>query len=404
MGAGAVTTFDPYSAWLGLPPGSRPPDPYTLLGVARFERDPARIAAAAAERLRLINRKAPFDRGDEMREVLDEIASAQRVLADPVRRRRLELELRASEKRQPDAPSQRAVAVPSVVRRAAKKPLRTDERAAGRRVPWPVVLGSAAAVGVLMAVGWLVWPSREPGHSREGAAVATPPMSNRTSRIANDVVPNPPLVVRPPVQATKPEASKAAATEVVSIVVRSSAPAAVFAAPTAVPIEARKPTVSTFAEYRPPRFASEADREAYARHVRDLLYEAFMLKGEPSVLMSHFRQADSLAPDDPFTEYAAAIAFWKRLRFQEAEAHLRAARGPDEEPFHPARRASIRMHLSRNRRSEALKESVTFARALHGGEGDDSREANEASIRWLGRLTAALESPWLPNTAQEVRI
>lgn len=402
---GAVMTFDPYSAWLGLPPGPRPPDPYTLLGVARFECDPHRVAAAAAERVRLINRKAPFDRGDEMREVLDEIASAERVLCDPVRRRRLELEVRASEKRRPRpaAPHRSKTPAVAAASAAAGKPAPRDEPAPARRALWAIVSGGATAV-VLLIAGWLAWPTGKSDRAGGAVTTARAEVPGRGSGAVTEAVPDPLPAsppTRPPVQATKPTGP--AATEALSAApVQDPEPratAAAFALPTVAPVEARKPLLSSFVEYRPPVFMSEVDRAAYSRHVRDLLYEAFTLKGDPATLAEHFRQADALSPNHPFTGYAAAIAFWKRLRFREAEAHLRAALGSGADPFHPARRASIRMHLSRNRRSEALKEAVGFAEAMDAGDGVENHEASDASTRWLGRLIAALESPWVPNAA-----
>lgn len=44
-------TFDPYQTWLGIGPHERPLGFYTLLGLNRFEADPARIQMAASQRL-----------------------------------------------------------------------------------------------------------------------------------------------------------------------------------------------------------------------------------------------------------------------------------------------------------------------------------------------------------------
>ena len=43
--------FDMYCELLGLPPGERPPDYYTLLGVTPDEQDAARVHAAAKRRI-----------------------------------------------------------------------------------------------------------------------------------------------------------------------------------------------------------------------------------------------------------------------------------------------------------------------------------------------------------------
>ena len=43
----AAPPFDPYREWLGIEPHEQPADFYRLIGIARFEADLGRIAAAA---------------------------------------------------------------------------------------------------------------------------------------------------------------------------------------------------------------------------------------------------------------------------------------------------------------------------------------------------------------------
>lgn len=45
-------SFDSYRIWLGIPPESRPPTPYELLGISPHEQDKAVIEAAMLHRNR----------------------------------------------------------------------------------------------------------------------------------------------------------------------------------------------------------------------------------------------------------------------------------------------------------------------------------------------------------------
>src|ERR1051325_4924958 len=82
MSADAPVPDDYYAAWLGLPPGPRPPDHYTLLGLAPFEPDPELIRAAARQRseaVRPLCTRYPVD----ATRLLNEIADAAACLLDP---------------------------------------------------------------------------------------------------------------------------------------------------------------------------------------------------------------------------------------------------------------------------------------------------------------------------------
>jgi hypothetical protein len=91
--------FDPYQEWLGIRPAERPVDHYRLLGLARFEADPAVIAAAADARRSLVDDCAVEDYQAEARRLIFEINVARAVLSDPARKAAYDDDLRAG--RQP---------------------------------------------------------------------------------------------------------------------------------------------------------------------------------------------------------------------------------------------------------------------------------------------------------------
>lgn len=75
--------FDPYREWLGIEPHEQPADFYRLLGVARFEPDIARIAAAADQRMALVRSYQMGPRGVYTQRVLNELAAARVTLLMP---------------------------------------------------------------------------------------------------------------------------------------------------------------------------------------------------------------------------------------------------------------------------------------------------------------------------------
>jgi len=90
---------DVYSEWLKIPPGSRPPDHYALLGLARFCRDQGAIETAARERLTRLDRYAMHpDRAtrDRVQDMMDEVAQARVDLIDPRRQQAYDEELARS--------------------------------------------------------------------------------------------------------------------------------------------------------------------------------------------------------------------------------------------------------------------------------------------------------------------
>jgi hypothetical protein len=76
-------SFDPYHAWLGILPHEQPADFYRLLGLPRFEANPARIAASADERLRLISAYQTGPWGDQARQIVSELSAAKTCLLSP---------------------------------------------------------------------------------------------------------------------------------------------------------------------------------------------------------------------------------------------------------------------------------------------------------------------------------
>lgn len=81
-----LASFDPYEQWLGIPPSEQPPDHYRLLGLARFEIDPTRIAAAADARMALLRSVQTGPRGLIAQKIMNEVAAARVCLLSPERK------------------------------------------------------------------------------------------------------------------------------------------------------------------------------------------------------------------------------------------------------------------------------------------------------------------------------
>lgn len=77
------TSFDPYSQWLGIAEGPRPPDFYSLLGLLPTERDAAAVSRAADMQLARLRQVRPGEWATVWSRLLDEIQEAKRCLTDP---------------------------------------------------------------------------------------------------------------------------------------------------------------------------------------------------------------------------------------------------------------------------------------------------------------------------------
>lgn len=79
--------FDPYRQWLQIPPGCRPPDHYTLLGIAEDEEDTQRIEQQATERYEHVRKYTLGPQRDVANRLLAEISQAMNCLGDVEKRR-----------------------------------------------------------------------------------------------------------------------------------------------------------------------------------------------------------------------------------------------------------------------------------------------------------------------------
>jgi len=82
--SGSPEAFDPYLQWLGIDPRARPVNHYSLLGLPLFESDPAKIAAAADQRMGLIRQYQAGPRGVHTQKLLNELARAKICLLNDV--------------------------------------------------------------------------------------------------------------------------------------------------------------------------------------------------------------------------------------------------------------------------------------------------------------------------------
>jgi len=85
--------FNPYREWLGLEGGGRP-NFYELIGLASFEADALRIAAAAERATTRVRSFRPGSNARAWAELLDELRAAKECLCDPARKAEYDAGLR----------------------------------------------------------------------------------------------------------------------------------------------------------------------------------------------------------------------------------------------------------------------------------------------------------------------
>jgi len=79
-----VESFDPYSQWLGRPPGRPPQDHYELLGLPRFEPDLGLISHTADMLRAKIRKVRPGAHLADWQRLLDRLEAAKICLSDPI--------------------------------------------------------------------------------------------------------------------------------------------------------------------------------------------------------------------------------------------------------------------------------------------------------------------------------
>jgi hypothetical protein len=140
--------FDPYRDWLDIPPDEQPPTHYRLLGIAPDEADAEAIKEAA---LRQTSRVRLFQVGPQAElctRLLNEIAQARAVLANPKSRQEYDTRLKAP-------PEQQQTDNPPASTAAPSSPAAPSSRAA---TTWarPDRLLAALGYGFLLVIGFAI--------------------------------------------------------------------------------------------------------------------------------------------------------------------------------------------------------------------------------------------------------
>jgi formylglycine-generating enzyme required for sulfatase activity len=86
--------FDPYRVWLGIPPESRPPTHYELLGISASETEAAVINAAVVRQSTYVRNFQIGKNAADANRILNEIAAAKVCLLDPAKRANYDAEIR----------------------------------------------------------------------------------------------------------------------------------------------------------------------------------------------------------------------------------------------------------------------------------------------------------------------
>ncbi len=76
-------SFDPYYNWLAIPPDEQPPNHYRLLGLKAFEANANVIDTSADRQMAHVRSFQTGDRAADSQRLLNELATARRVLLDP---------------------------------------------------------------------------------------------------------------------------------------------------------------------------------------------------------------------------------------------------------------------------------------------------------------------------------
>lgn len=283
----------------------------------------------------------------------------------------------------------------------ARRARPTSEVAGGSLPAWVPAAGGGAAA-VLLGVLVLLWPRGNP----VGSEVADAPVDTASAAVAAapTTVMRPVLQtgsggverrtaevgradrVEPPVEAPKPPVSRDQ-----KPVIAPKPPREIFLAEAtdAAPPEA------ALVEARPlPEFATRADREKFAFHLREMLYEGFR-RGRDGFASAqeHYQSARALSAAEPRLDYGFGLILWKNVRYDDALARFEEAVHAESAGYWPAWQTLIRLQLARRNADDALTRFVDLARALRRESTGSAGADSVACAGWMGRLMAFLEQP-----------
>jgi hypothetical protein len=146
---------DFYTQWLGIAPGPRPPDYYTLLGLERFCQDVEAIESATRARLTRLDEFAMHpdrDTRDAVQDMMNEVARARVCLVNPAKRMAYDQQLRGGAAAPAGAAQAAAASAPAAPRR--EPVFAQDEPALAGTAPPGLAPGAEAAIRRFEALVW----------------------------------------------------------------------------------------------------------------------------------------------------------------------------------------------------------------------------------------------------------
>jgi hypothetical protein len=176
----ATEPFDPYQAWLGIPPVEQPPDHYRLLQVALFEGDLNKIYNAANERIAMIRSHTSGPHTEQAHRLLQQITAARLCLLNPKKKAEYDASLQPS-KVANEVPLPELLPAPStpkvlpIVPSPKKKKLKKRKHEAP--LAWSKVLIFAAACVpvpiLLVGIWWFLGRERPTERTSVNSSVST---------------------------------------------------------------------------------------------------------------------------------------------------------------------------------------------------------------------------------------
>jgi hypothetical protein len=184
-----ASAFDPYREWLGIEHQEQPADCYRLLGLPRFETDPAAIARAADERMTLIRSFQMGPRAPFTQKLLNELSAARGCLLNPQSNLAYDAELARYVAAQmaawqtgpsaphdlqsiePTPPPLPTLPPPANCPNPTHLPAEIAPPDGGRRLRNASILGLIAVAAVMLAVaGWALRPGPRAPQSKQAAS------------------------------------------------------------------------------------------------------------------------------------------------------------------------------------------------------------------------------------------
>lgn len=214
-----TTPFNPYHAWLGIPPDQQPPNHYRLLGLELFEDDADVISSAADKQMAHLRSFQTGQHGTLTQKLLNEVATAKLCLLKPDKKAAYDARLRAALEEK--TPSSDYAAIKDIVSQS-KSPVSASAPSKSMSTRTIAMACGGAAVLVVLVLVFIFSGKRNTEVAKQESSIAVQkqgPAKETPKAVQEPAKPTPLFEPSPPSKKVEPVKEQPKPTEVAQAVI-----------------------------------------------------------------------------------------------------------------------------------------------------------------------------------------